>query len=129
MADETVIVSAAVIEDEGRYLLTRRIRGVHLEGCWEFPGGKCHDGESLRACLRRELMEELGVDSRVGGEVFTVTHDYPDRRVELHFFSCTLLGAPSPRLGQEMRWVARGDLPSLEFPPADEELIARLVSP
>jgi mutator protein MutT len=102
---------------------------VHLEGCWEFPGGKCDEGESLHACLRRELMEELGVDSRVGGEVFTITHEYPDRRIELHFFSCTLLGAPSPRLGQEMRWVAREDLRSLEFPPADQELIARLVSP
>jgi 8-oxo-dGTP diphosphatase len=119
----TIVVTAAVIEDRGRYFVTRRQRGVHLEGYWEFPGGKCEPGETLERCLARELQEELGVDAVVGGEIFAVTHDYPDRRVELHFLSCTLLGTPEARLGQEMRWVERGDLTSLPFPPADDELI------
>jgi hypothetical protein len=52
-----------------------------------------------------------------------VTHDYPDRSVELHFLSCTFLNAPVALLGQEMRWVAREDLNALTFPPADDELI------
>ena len=124
----TIVVTAAVIEHDGRLLVTRRPKGVHLEGYWEFPGGKCDAGESLAACLARELREELGVEARVGEEVFTTAHAYADRRVELHFFRCELHGQPRPLLGQEMRWVRREELQALEFPPADEELIRRLRS-
>ena len=123
----TIVVTAAIVEDHGRYFVTRRQKGVHLEGFWEFPGGKCEPGESLAACLRRELKEELGVDAVVGDEIFSVTHDYPDRSVELHFLVCRLLNSPVALLGQEMRWVERKDLGSLTFPPADAELIVRLM--
>ena len=122
----TIVVTAAVIERDGRILVTRRQRGVHLEGYWEFPGGKCDASESLAACLARELREELDVEASVGREIFTTIHDYDDRRVELHFFSCELRGAPQPLLGQEMQWVARAELGTLQFPPADAELIAAL---
>ncbi|MGE0448498.1 MAG: 8-oxo-dGTP diphosphatase MutT [Vicinamibacterales bacterium] len=125
----TMVVTAAVIEREGRFLVTRRLEGTHLAGVWEFPGGKCGNGETLTACLARELREELGVDCLVGDQLFDVAHDYPDRRVHLHFFACTLLGEPQPLLGQEMRWVAREDLRDLEFPPADDALIRRLAHP
>ena len=121
-----IVVTAAVVERDDAFLVTRRQRGVHLEGYWEFPGGKCEAGESLAECLRRELREELDTDATVGEEIFTVTHDYPDRSVELHFLSCRLLGEPRPLLGQDMRWVLRAELTSLRFPPADDELIARL---
>ncbi|PYR79827.1 MAG: 8-oxo-dGTP diphosphatase MutT [Acidobacteria bacterium] len=121
-----VIVTAAVIERDGCFLVTRRVRGVHLAGYWEFPGGKCDANEALDTCLARELREELGVSARIGGELFTVAHTYPERTVELHFFGCALDGDPQPLLGQEMRWVRREDLASLQFPPADDELIARL---
>ena len=123
----TIVVTAAIVEDHGRYFVTRRQKGVHLEGFWEFPGGKCEPGESLTHCLRREMKEELGVDAVVGDEIFSVTHDYPDRSVELHFLVCRLLGSPVALLGQEMRWVERKDLASLNFPPADAELIVRLM--
>jgi 8-oxo-dGTP diphosphatase len=122
----TVVVTAAVVEREGTFLVTRRPAGVHLEGYWEFPGGKCEPGESIEACLRRELIEELGVDAAVGRELLCVTHDYPDRRLELHFLSCELTGEPAPVLGQQMQWVARAGLRRLKFPPADGELIALL---
>ena len=122
-----LVVTAAVIERDGSYLVTRRQRGVHLEGYWEFPGGKCEAGESLEACLRRELVEELGAGAVIGAEIFSVTHDYPERSIELHFLECRLLDEPTPLLGQEVRWVARQDLTSLQFPPADDELIARLM--
>ena len=118
-----IIVTAAVIERDGCFLVTRRQKGVHLEGYWEFPGGKCDAGESLAACLARELREELDVDARVGVEVFTTTHFYPERRVELHFLQCELQGEPRPLIGQEMRWVPRAELGSFEFPPADAKLI------
>ena len=118
-----IIVTAAVIERDGCFLVTRRQKGVHLEGYWEFPGGKYDAGESLAACLARELREELDVDARVGVEVFTTTHIYPERRVELHFLQCELEGEPRPLIGQEMRWVPRAELGSFEFPPADAKLI------
>ncbi len=122
----SVLVAAAVVERQGRYLVTRRQKGVHLEGLWEFPGGKCAESEPLDACLRRELREELAVDASVGPKLLAVAHAYPERRVELHFFSCELAGEPVPQLGQEMRWVTREELARLEFPPADAELIAAL---
>jgi 8-oxo-dGTP diphosphatase len=121
-----LVVTAAVIERDGRYLVTRRQEGTHLAGVWEFPGGKCEAGETLPECMARELREELGVDATVGAEIFTTAHDYGDRRVELHFLQCDCLGTPSPQLGQEMRWVTGRELKTLEFPPADAELIALL---
>jgi 8-oxo-dGTP diphosphatase len=122
----TMVVTAAVIERGGWFLVTRRQKGVHLEGYWEFPGGKCDAGELLAACLARELREELDVAARVGSEMLTTTHEYPERCVELHFFRCELESDPRPQLGQEMRWVRREDLATLEFPPADAELIEML---
>ena len=123
----TVVVAAAVIERDDRFLLTRRQRGVHLEGYWEFPGGKCEPGETHAACLVREIREELGVEAAVGREVLATSHAYPDRQVELHFLRCDVGGAPAPQLGQEMKWVAREELATLIFPPADAELIQMLV--
>ena len=122
----TIVVTAAVVERDGRFLVTRRQSGVHLGGFWEFPGGKCEAGEDRAVCLARELREELGVGATVGGELFATTHDYADRSVELHFLCCTLDGEPTPQMGQEMRWVSARDLGTLEFPPADAELIRLL---
>lgn len=123
-----IVVTAAVIERDGAFLVARRQAGVHLEGYWEFPGGKCGPGESLSACMIRELREELDVDARPGAEIFTTSHEYPDRSVELHFLRCELLGTPTPQQGQELRWVAREELTALPFPPADAELIRMLIA-
>jgi len=122
-----LIVTAAVVERNGAFLVTRRQKGTHLEGCWEFPGGKCEPAETLEASLARELDEELAVKARVGEEMHMTTHEYPDRTVELHFFRCELMGEPQPQLGQEMRWASRADLATLAFPQADAELIERLL--
>jgi 8-oxo-dGTP diphosphatase len=120
---KVVLVAAAIIERDGRFLVTRRQPGTHLAGTWEFPGGKCEDGEGLTACLERELHEELGIRARVGTEVFSTRHEYPGRHVQLHFFACESADEPVARLGQEMQWVAREALGALEFPPADAQLI------
>lgn len=122
----TVVVAAAIIEQSGRLLVTRRLRGTHLAGYWEFPGGKCEPGETLVECLARELREELGVEAVVGREVLVTRHGYPDRTVELHFLECAIDRLATPLLGQEMRWAARDELETLDFPPADAELIALL---
>ena len=121
-------VAAALIQDEaGRYLITQRRRGSHLEGLWEFPGGKQEAGESPETALRRELTEELGATFRVGEKVDTVRWEYPERVVVIAFYRCRLeAGTIAPRESQAMAWVAPEKLTELEFPPADQALILRL---
>ena len=92
----TIVVTAAIIERDGRFLMARRLKGTHLEGLWEFPGGKIEPGESLEACIVRELAEELGVESRIVGKRWETAHDYSTKRVELHFFDCEIDGDPRP---------------------------------
>lgn len=121
-----VHVVAAVVLKDGRYLVTRRQKGTHLEGYWEFPGGKVDPGESDEAALVREIREELDAGVKVGRLVLATTHHYPERSVSLAFYECALTSEPRPLLGQEMRWVSPPNLRSLAFPPADEELIALL---
>jgi mutator protein MutT len=123
---ERIVVTAAVIERDGAFLLTRRLDGTHLAGHWEFPGGKMHAGETLAECLAREIREELGADIEVGQEILATAHDYPGRSIELRFFRCSLKSAPRPMMGQEMRWVPLRDLPSVQLPPADDELVRLL---
>jgi mutator protein MutT len=126
-ANKTVLtVVAAIIETGDTVLITRRLRGAHLEGMWEFPGGKVDAGETHTAALRREIQEELAADVAVHELVLSTTHHYPDRSVALHFYRCTLLGDAHALLGQEMRWARRNELAALEFPPADAELIELL---
>jgi 8-oxo-dGTP diphosphatase len=123
---ETIQVVAAVIEREGKLLITRRPEGRHLSGLWEFPGGKPEPGETLEDALRREIKEELGADVHPGERIETIDWEYPDKRVSLVFFRCSIRGQPRPLEGQEMAWVTRADLARYEFPPADTALIERL---
>ena len=124
----TITVVAAVIEQHGAFLVTQRQPGTHLAGLWEFPGGKIDAGESRADALRREIREELDADVTVGELILETTHAYPNRAITLCFYRCVLRGDPRPVLGQAMRWVPRHELSSLDFPPADDELIRRLVS-
>jgi mutator protein MutT/uracil-DNA glycosylase family 4 len=122
-----VEVTAAVIRRGRRYLVTQRDPAKHLGGLWEFPGGKRERGESLEACLARELREELGVQIRVGPWLATVPWSYPERRVLLHFFRSSLRsGRIKGREGQPHRWVSPAELRSLPMPPADATVVARL---
>jgi 8-oxo-dGTP diphosphatase len=121
-----IVVVAAVIEQDGSFLVTRRLEGTHLGGLWEFPGGKIASGESHADGLTREIREELDADVEVGALLLETQFDYAERAVSLHFYHCTLRGTPRPLLGQEMKWVPRSELRALDFPPADAELIRRL---
>ena len=91
---ERIVVTAAVVERDGAFLLTRRLDGTHLAGRWEFPGGKLHAGETLEECLVREIREELDADVEVGPEILATVHDYPERSIELRFFRCALEVGP-----------------------------------
>lgn len=123
---KTIDVVAAVIERGGKILITRRPKGAHLEGMWEFPGGKAEAGESDERALAREVREELGVAFTAGERVAEVDWQYPDKRVRIAFFRGTVEGEPRPLEGQELAWVAPADLDRYEFPPADATLLERL---
>lgn len=128
-ASVPAVVVAAVIERDHAFLVTLRQDGAHLAGHWEFPGGKVHPGESHAEALGRELREELDIECDVGALVQSVTHDYPEKTVELHFYRCGYRGEPRPMMGQQMRWVTRAELRRLPFPEADRSLIAALTAP
>src|SRR5256885_17112283 len=80
---QTIQVAAGLILHEGRYLITRRKAGTHLGGLWEFPGGKREPGESLEACLRRELREGIGVEITAPAPFYVGWRGQPGKRVEL----------------------------------------------
>ncbi|HKW92008.1 MAG TPA: 8-oxo-dGTP diphosphatase MutT [Methylomirabilota bacterium] len=121
-----VEVVAAVIERDGRILIARRPAASHLGGLWEFPGGKRQDGEDARTALAREIREELGAAVTVGPLLETVDWSYPDKRVRLSFFRCSIAGEPRPLEGQQIAWVRPSELGRYEFPPADAMLLERL---
>ena len=120
-------VAAAVIECEGRYLITKRGANTHLPGYWEFPGGKRELGESLETCLVRELREELGIEIKEPIRFMIIQHEYQDKTVELNFFFCSLGPGEIKLLGcADFRWVFPGDLSNFAFLPADEPVVVQL---
>ena len=125
----TLLVSAAVLIDAGRVLLTQRKAGTHLAGAWEFPGGKVQAGEDPRHALVRELREELGIDA-IAGDVMEVTfHRYPERAVLLLFFQAERrAGSPEPRALDvaAFRWASVDELDESSFPPADVEILRQV---
>ena len=124
-----IAVVAAVIEQDDRFLVTKRQAGTHLAGLWEFPGGKIDPGESHVDALRREIREELGADIDIREIILETTHVYPENTITLYFYRCSLVGMATPLLGQEMRWVRGSELRSLGLPPADADLIRLLTQP
>ncbi|MDI1483971.1 (deoxy)nucleoside triphosphate pyrophosphohydrolase [Polyangium sp. y55x31] len=124
-----VLVSAAVLVEEGRVLLTQRKRGTHLAGAWEFPGGKVEPGEDPRAALVRELREEIGMEVSVGDPVEVTFHRYPEKSVLLLFFTVTrAAGSPDPRPLDvaDVRWAGPSDLKDELFPPADVAILSKV---
>lgn len=124
-------VVAALIAFEGRLLACRRRRGDKFELLWEFPGGKVQAGETPQRALARELLEELGVASRIGPEVYRTVHHYPEmsQPLELIFFAARLESFGVQNLAfEEIRWCEPDSLPALEFLPADRELVERLAA-
>lgn len=111
----------------GKVLISKRRKGSHLGGMWEFPGGKREAGETLEQCLERELIEELGIKITVGDRCLTVDHTYDDRSISLHVFQCALLGGePKPLQSDAIEWVAPAALGRFPFPPPDKKIIEYL---
>ena len=109
------IVTAAVIQRNGHVLIAQRPQDGLLAGMWEFPGGKQKPGESLQACLEREICEELGVQIEVGEHLGVYEHAYSHFRVTLHAFRSTLVaGEPQQLEHADLRWSSLDELS--EFP-------------
>lgn len=122
-------VTAGIIWQDGKILITKRPEGTHLSGFWEFPGGKQEQDEDLIECLIREIKEELDIDIKIQKALLTAHHEYETEEVTIHFFECTILKCiPRPLEGQEMRWVAPKDLREYTFPPPDQKMIGVLMS-
>lgn len=121
------VVAGVIRGDDGLLLITQRLADDTLGGYWEFPGGKVEPGEELKAALRRELREEIGVETEIGGEIHRVFHTYPDRDVRLYFFDARILsGEPRKIEVADLRWVSTDDLMKYKFPEADRVLLNQL---
>ena len=124
---KTIEAVAGVITDGGRFFATQRGYGDYKDG-WEFPGGKVEPGESPEGALVRELKEELAVDVIVGERICTVEYDYPKFHLTMHCFFCTLPAGCRPTLleHEAARWLDRESLGSVNWLPADVEVVKKL---
>ncbi len=120
---------AALVERDGRVLMSQRRADQSLPLCWEFPGGKVEPGESPEAALRREIEEELGCDVRVGAIYDVVFHAYDAFDLYMLVYRCEITaGTPHARQVADVRWVDRAIIRTLELPPADYPLAERLAN-
>ena len=125
-----LLVSAvALIDADGRVLLSKRPEGKQLAGLWEFPGGKVEQGERPEDALIRELKEELGINVEHSclAPLTFASHTYPDFHLLMPLYICRRWkGLPQALEGQELKWVRARDLRSMPMPPADLPLIPHL---
>lgn len=129
MAKEVIRVVAAVIEHEGRYLITQRNANAVLPLLWEFPGGRIEPAESETSALLREVKGRIGVDVVVGAKLGEHVHEYTDYCVQLTMYSCRLPAEarPYPATVADLRWVTSREFLDFDFPPADETTMSKLL--
>ncbi len=131
MQDKVIKVVAGVIQrDENQVLLSQRLPGTHLEGLWEFPGGKIEQGETPKQALSRELNEELGIDIVTSVPLMIVRHQYPDKNIELHIRE--VMGWENEiaaREKQPLQWIGIDKLHEIKMPAADKPAITALKLP
>ena len=124
-----LVAAIALVDADGRVLIAQRPKGKHLEGLWEFPGGKLHDGETPEGALIRELNEELGIDVEHTclAPLSFASHDYGEFHLLMPLYVCRVWsGVPRGREGQQLKWVRPSKLTDWPMPPADAPLVAML---
>jgi len=120
-------VTAAVIFDKGKVLITRRARGEKHAGWWEFPGGKIEEGESPEICLQRELMEELGIETSIGEQLAESVYQYETGAIRLLAYRTEILsGELSLHVHDEYQWVSISGLKQFNLLPADIPIAEKL---
>ncbi len=121
------VTAAIILSEGGKYLIAKRKQGSHLEGLWEFPGGKLEEGESKEDCLQREILEELGLTIKVKAPFMTVEHSYGDKNIRLHSFLCDFeTGVAVLNDHDEIAWITAAEFERYEFAPADIPIAARI---
>ncbi len=121
-------VTAAIIENDGKVLIAKRKKGWRFAGKWEFPGGKIEPNETPEECLKRELKEELGIETDIGSFFCESTYAYPHATVQLLVYRAVHISGDYTLYDhQEMRWVSPEHLRDYDFPEADEAVIDKLV--
>ena len=125
---ERINAAIAIVVREGKVLVCQRKDDDDLGGYWEFPGGKCEDGETLVECLSRELREEIGITATSPQPLAPVDHTYAHGRVRLHAFICQHeSGEPQLLECQAARWIDPRERVNYPFPPANEGLIVEVI--
>ncbi len=118
---------AVIWNDRGQILIDRRRQEGLLGGLWEFPGGKVEAGETIEACIQREIREELGIEIAVGDRLIVVDHAYSHFRVTLNVHHCRYIsGEPQAIECDEVRWVTLADIDRYPFPKANVQIIDAL---
>ena len=119
-------VVAAILHRDGAYFATQRGYG-EFEGMWEFPGGKIEEGETAEFALMREIQEELGIDITIDKFLCTTEYDYPSFNLTMHCYICSIeAGEIVLREHKSARWLRPEELGSVEWLPADKDVISRL---
>jgi 8-oxo-dGTP diphosphatase len=129
MAKDVIRVVAAVVEEQGRYLITQRNPSAVLPLMWEFPGGRVETGESEAEALMREVKWRIGVDVEVVEKLGEHVHEYEHYDVHMAMYACRLPEGSLPRAVNvnDLRWVPSAKLGDYEFPPADEKTMDKLL--
>jgi 8-oxo-dGTP diphosphatase len=121
-------VVAAVIEREGRYLITQRMPHAVMPLLWEFPGGKVEPGETDAVALARELAEEMAIAVHVGDELLAVVQEYEKYIIDFHVYLCELLSTKVQQLGiNDFKWVTSDEMDNYPFPPVDQTTVRALI--
>ena len=124
----TIRVVAAVVEHDGRYLITQRRATAVLPLMWEFPGGRVEANETDTNALRRELRHRLGAEVEVGKLISFVSHPYEHYVVDLFLYECTLaIGSLEARNVNAFKWVTSAEFDQYPFTPADEASMNKLL--
>ena len=124
-----LVAACALIDADGRILMSKRPKGKDHEGLWEFPGGKLEEGETAEEAVVRELREELGVEpcERCLQTFSFSSFSYDDFNLLMPLFLCRQWdGFVRPREGQRVKWVFPNRLTELNLVPADVELAREL---
>ncbi|QRG65933.1 8-oxo-dGTP diphosphatase MutT [Brevibacillus choshinensis] len=122
-------VAAAIIENEqGQLLIARRKKGKSQAGLWEFPGGKIEQGESVEACLQRELQEEMNISIEPYEPFGVNDHAYGTTQIRLFAHRARFVGGDISLVDHdEYRWASREELREYSFAPADIPFVVRLL--
>ena len=123
------MISIAIVQNEHKKLLiSRRQKGQHLAGKWEFPGGKVEQNEALEVAMLRELKEEVGLTATKYSLFDSLNFQYDDVDLSLHFYLVTEYKGQATSLeGQQIKWITAAELTQYDFPKANLTVINKLL--